>query len=237
MNRDQALLLGAYSKAPDDRPSQAKTLPLPTSSRAAGADPPAAAALAALDRVSQLVDREISQTQTAPLPLPRSTKSAAESQEEEPLEAYLEQLMQRLINNRAQTTKEYSPAAPARTPSGPAPSAPPAEPAPPREPTRPPECREQLSAMREVANQSARVAVDQHARRSLSDKSCSAFIAAAAASLLSCGLAAAAVACDLPWAGRAAALAGLAALALTYRFFALRRQLAKAAAAAPQGPT
>jgi hypothetical protein len=72
--------------------------------------------------------------------------------------------------------------------------APPAEKAPlvlPREPSRPPECRETLTAMRELANHNARSAVAHHATNDLSGRVRLA-LAAAAGSSHSCGLASAA---------------------------------------------
>jgi hypothetical protein len=113
------------------------------------------------------------------------------------------------------------PPAPSPAPSpAPAPAPKPAV----REPTKPPECRQALTAMREVANENARSAVAEHATLHISGQAKPVLVVATGTSLISSLLAAAAISLNSPaclWAS--VAVGSVAALAAC-RFFLLCRQ-------------
>jgi hypothetical protein len=100
----------------------------------------------------------------------------------------------------------------------------------PREPSSAPERRDQLAALRELANQTARDAVVLHLCRMLVSRSRKILFAALGATLVSSGLAAVAIACQLPGAKHGALLTGGLAVVLSCWFFGscrtLRRQVA-----------
>jgi hypothetical protein len=107
-----------------------------------------------------------------------------------------------------------------------------AAPAPPqsekqREFKRAPESVQDLSQMRELANQNARHALGIHAGQRLSSASRNAFIAALALSLVSSALAATFLVARVPWAWGSAVTVMPLALFLTWRYWSLRRKLAE----------
>jgi hypothetical protein len=100
----------------------------------------------------------------------------------------------------------------------------------PREPSCAPERRDQMAALRELANQTARDAVVLHLCRMLVSRSRKILFAALGATLVSNGLAAVAIACQFPGAKQGALLTAGLAVVLSCWFFGscrtLRRQVA-----------
>jgi hypothetical protein len=94
----------------------------------------------------------------------------------------------------------------------------------PREPSKPPECRETLSAMRELANENARSAVAHHASIDLSGRAKLALVAAAGFSLFSCSLASAAIMFHSRACLWSSGAAGCLAAIIACRFFLLCRK-------------
>ena len=187
---------------------------LPTSRPRASSDP-ALAATSQFDQLAALIKQET--------PVPEAATAALESEEtgEESLQAYLDRFMERTIGKKSDSTSE-----PAELPLPGTAVLPEVKVTqPPREPVRPPECRDQIAAMRAVANENAQKAVAQHASRNLSGQASSAFMAAAAVSLLSTILAAASLWVHLPGAIPAALISGTLGLVLSCRFFGFCRQM------------
>ena len=96
---------------------------------------------------------------------------------------------------------------------------------PPRESSRPPERREQLAAMRDLANESTRSAFAEHAGRKQWQEAHIAFMTAMAASIFSSLYAVWHMATGAPGAIQSAVCAGLLAALLACRFFLRCRQL------------
>lgn len=200
---------------------------------------PAVAAPHQLDRLSALVEREVRKLNPAPVskssslsgPSAAPAPSAPATSDEEPLETYLDRFMERLTGKKPEATESVAqtvpgmPVFPRNLAEAPAPAASPVPAAPPpREPTKPPECRETLSAMRELANENARSAVAHHASIDLSGRAKLALVAAAGFSLFSCGLASAAILMNSRACLWSSAVAGCLAAIVACRFFLLCRQ-------------
>lgn len=175
-----------------------------------------------VDRLSALIDQEVKK----PNPSHAET-SSAERTDEEALQAYLNQFMERMTGKKAETPPEL-----ALTSAWPA-SAPvqavqaPAETASPREPSRPPECRDQLAAMRELANKNARDAVAEHACRGLSSKIRMTFLGAAVVSVFSSCLAVLALQESHHWAVGAAGATFAVGLLLACRLYGLCQKIVR----------
>lgn len=208
------------------------------SERAAAVDDRAHALLADLERVTNVVKHELAR------PMPGSAEAAKQEAEQvadcESLETYLERFMERMTGKKTSSPPAPEPSSPAATlaalaatqplPRTPQvtevmPPAPPAPPAPPREPAPAPERREQLTALRQVANQNARNAVILHDCQALMIQSRALLAAALGVSCLSSGLALMALVGQSSAARMAAVVTCLLALVLSCGFCRLYRRL------------
>jgi hypothetical protein len=182
----------------------------------------AADSITQVDRLSELIDQEVKK----PNPSHPET-SSAERTDEEALQAYLNQFMERMTGKKTETRPELAltSAWPANKPIEAVQK--PVETASPREPSRPPECRDQLAAMRELANKNARDAVAEHACRDLSSKISMAFLGAAVVSVLSSCLAVLALQESQHWAVGGAGATFAVALLLACRFYGLYQKIVR----------
>ena len=212
------------------------------SERAAAVDERAQALLADLERVTSAVQHELA-TPMPTVPIPAVKQEAEPVADCESLEAYLERFMERMTGKKTAAPPAPEPSSPAatlaamaatqplpRTPQvteviPPAPPASPALPPPPREPAPPPERREQIAALRQVANQNARNAVILHDCHALKIQSQALLAGALGASCLSSGLALLALVGQSPGARVAAVVICLLALVLSCGFCGLYRRL------------
>lgn len=201
---------------------------------------PANVALQQLDRLSALVDREARKSGPTPAiaeasaPATSQWEAIRDSSNEEPLEAYLDRFMERLVGKKNEAPKKMEQTVPTATSvmsmpmhatqPVPQPAGVLALPSPPREPVKAPECRATMSAMRELANQNARSAVAHYATANLSGRARLALVVAAGMSLTSSGLAAAAIAINSAGCLWGAVVAGIVAAVPACRFFLLCRQ-------------
>jgi len=171
-----------------------------------------ASALAQLDALSSLVNREARQAGA-------SSDHSLEGSEES-LDDYMKQFMERMTGKKAEVVTFAQPVQPER-------AAPPSAEV--RQPARAPECSESLDRMRHLANASTRSAIQLHQCRQISSSTLAAFLPAAAASLASSSLAVMGMVTGSAWwqAGSWALL--IAALALSWRFWATSRKSFQAA--------
>jgi hypothetical protein len=205
------------------------------SERAAAVDDRAHALLADLERVTNVVKHELAR------PMPGAAEAAKQEAEQvadcESLEAYLERFMERMTGKKAAAPPAAEPSSPAATLAAmaatqPLPRTPqvtevmpPAPPAPPREPAPAPERREQLTALRQVANQNARNAVILHDCQALMIQSRALLAGALGVSCLSSGLAMVALVGHSSGARVAAVVTCLLGLVLSCGFCGLYRRL------------
>ncbi len=177
-----------------------------------------------LDKLSGVVERELARSSSSAASSNPAQSAATTTEEEdaESLEAYLGKFMERMTGNKPAATPGSS--------SGTA-TVPYAPPEPesvkitvPREILPAPERREQMAALRELANQNANNAIVLHACRELKVEARVKFVAAMATSVFSCALAAVAIIDGSYWARIGSAVAGAAALMLACRFFRLCRE-------------
>jgi hypothetical protein len=223
MNRELKTAPQAGTEQPSESPSARAgtaqdTILLPTGNRAAGGA--VTEALRDLEDVAAVVERELARSAQ------EASSEDTEQSDAESLESYLGRFMERMTGKKpgeaASTNTETIPLPPSVTE---------VMEFQPREPSPPPERREQLTALRELANQNARNAVILHSCRSLRGKARLVFVAAAGLSLISSGLAA--VTLVQPSSGAQVAsffTCGLA-LILSCGFFGLCRRLGQRAAA------
>ena len=203
----------------------AQSLP---SERAAAVDDRAHALLADLERVTSVVKHELAR------PMPGSAEAAKQEAEQvadcESLETYLERFMERMTGKKAAEPPAPTPASPAATLAAMAATQPlPRTPqvtevipsAPSREPAPAPERRDQLTALRQVANQNARNAVILHDCQALVSQTRLLFLTAVAVSCLSSGLAILALAGHSAAARQSAIATCLVALVLSCGFCGL----------------
>jgi hypothetical protein len=206
------------------------------SERAAAVDDRAHALLADLERVTNVVKHELAR------PMPGAAEAAKQEAEQvadcESLETYLERFMERMTGKKAAAPPAHEPSSPAATLAAmaatqPLPRTPqvtevipsPPLPPPPREPAPAPERREQLTALRQVANQNARNAVILHDCQALMIQSRALLAAALGASCLSSGLAIVALVGQSSGARVAAVVTCLLGLVLSCGFCGLYRRL------------
>ena len=201
------------------RPSQSSTDGSVTASSTQHSTDPAADSLTQLDRLSELIDKQVKEPNPSHL-----EASSAEHTEEEALQAYLNQFMERMTGKKAETPHNLVSTTP--LPAS-APVQSPAETTSPREPSRPPECRDQLAAMRMLANENARDAVAEHACRDLTNKIRMAFLSAATVSVFSSCLAAIVLREGQQWAVGGAGATFAVALLLACRFFGLCQKIVR----------
>lgn len=182
-----------------------------------------------LDKLSGVVERELARSSSSAGSSKSEPSAAAATEEEdaESLEAYLGKFMERMVGNKPAVG---SPGSATASSSGTAtvPYAP-TEPESvkltvPREILPAPERREQMAALRELANQNANNAIVLHACRELKVEARVKFVAAMATSVFSCALAGVAIIDGSYWARIGSAVAGAAALMLACRFFRLCRE-------------
>ena len=209
----------------------------------------AASADAALDQIDKLIGRINSTSSvavTAPFgvpepvavtappsvtaPLAEQVPTAPEEpvvrksgpHDDEALRDYMDQFLER-VTGKKKPEPEGLGAKPATLP---APITPP-EPEKPREIKRAPESVQDMSAMRQLANESARRALGAHDGQRLISGTRNSFLGALSLSLISSLLAVTSVVGQLGWAWNSAVLVMLLALVLTGRFLLLRGQLQK----------
>jgi hypothetical protein len=185
-------------------------------------------AMSQLEQLSALVERAVRKSGPAAESSPAAPSSSAskDAPEEEALETYLDRFMERLTGKKADVAEPVAQTVPGMPaflvqPDRPAQPVAKAPPVLPREPSRPPECRETLTAMRELANHNARSAVAHHATNDLSGRVRLALAAAAGSSLISCGLASAALSFDSRGCLWGSAVAACVAAVVACRFFIL----------------
>jgi hypothetical protein len=184
-----------------------------------------------LDKLSGVVERELARSSSAVSPPSAHSSPAAESakgaaevlaseiDDAESLESYLGKFMERMTGNKAppvspgNATVPYTPSEPESVKI-----------TVPRELLPAPERREQMAALRELANQNAHNALVLHACRGLKVEARVKFVAAMATSIFSCALAAVALVEGSYWAQIGSAVAGAAGLMLACRFFRLCRE-------------
>lgn len=180
-----------------------------------------------LDKLSGVVERELARSSSASTPAAlsspsaESAKAAEVDEDAESLESYLGKFMERMTGNKGSApgaasgtaTVPYTPPEPESVKI-----------TVPRELLPPPERREQMAALRELANRNANNALVLHACRGLKVEARVKFVAAMATSLFSCALAAVAVVEGSYWAQIGSAVAGAAGLMLACRFFRLCRE-------------
>jgi hypothetical protein len=180
-------------------------------------------ALEGLEKLSAVVDKECA-------PPEQSAESAqAESPADEPEAESLQSHLDRFLERMTGKTRVAESQSPTVVDERPAAMTQVIERAP-REPSFAPERRDQMAALRELANQTARDAVVLHMCRLLVSRSRKILFAALGATLVSSGLAAVAIACQFPGAKQGALLTGGLAVVLSCWFFGscrtLRRQVA-----------
>jgi hypothetical protein len=181
-----------------------------------------------LDKLSGVVERELARSSSS-APSSNSAQPAAATTEEEDaesLEAYLGKFMERMVGNKLAATPGSDPGSSSGTAT--VPYTPPESESTritvPREILPAPERREQMVALRELANQNANNAIVLHACRELKVEARVKFVAAMATSVFSCALAGVAIIDGSYWARIGSAVAGAAALMLACRFFRLCRE-------------
>jgi hypothetical protein len=199
----------------------------PASSRSAGSYAETQV-LTGLDKLSGVVERELARSSSEGSTT--STQPAAATTEEEDaesLEAYLGKFMERMVGNKpgagAPGTGGVNSSGTATVPYTP-PEPESVKITVPREILPAPERREQMVALRELANQNANNAIVLHACRELKVEARVKFVAAMATSVFSCALAGVAIIDGSYWARIGSAVAGAAALMLACRFFRLCRE-------------
>lgn len=184
------------------------------------------AALQGLEKLSAVVAHELSPSaspaESAPSAIPDGSPDESDA---ESLQSHLDRFLERMTG-KSRTSETESATVVFERPTAVTQVAERA----PREPSAPPERRDQLAALRELANQTARDAVVLHICRMLVSRSRKILLAALAATLVSSGLALAAIASHHPWAKHSALLTGGLAFVLSCWFFGscrtLRRQVA-----------
>jgi hypothetical protein len=193
------------------------------SSRAAGSYAETQA-FTGLDKINSVVERELARSSAsapAALPLPSAAlaKAVEVDEDAESLESYLGKFMERMTGNKAPPASPNNATIPftATEPES-------VKITVPRELLPAPERREQMAALRELANQNAHNAIVLHACRELKVEGRVKFVAAMAASIFSCALAAVAIVEPSYWAQIGSAVAGAAGLILACRFFRLCRE-------------
>lgn len=180
-------------------------------------------AIQGLEKLSAVVAKELSPSEKSVEPA--TAKGGSDEVEAESLQSHLDRFLERM------TGKSRAPEAdcPTLVDERPAAATQVIERIP-REPSAAPERRDQMAALRELANQTARDAVVLHVCRMLISRSRKILFAALAATIVSSGLAAVAIACQLPSVKHAALASGGLALVLSCWFFGscrtLRRQVA-----------
>lgn len=223
------------------RPTVVVGMPLEWDRIARGESGRPSDALEGLEKLSAVVNRELSPV-TAPSHSPVTAREPALSKqpaepaqaespadpaepEAESLQSHLDRFLERMTGktrvaeSQSPTLVNERPAAVTQVVERAA-----------REPSCAPERRDQMAALRELANQTARDAVVLHLCRMLVSRSRKILFAALGATLVSSGLAAVAIACQFPGAKHAALLTGGLAVVLSCWFFGscrtLRRQVA-----------
>lgn len=205
--------------------SLAPTIPLNTDDCPAPSD--GEAALRQTEALASLVQRELREAPSGGTPRKAEEPSPVHS-EEESLQSYLDQFMERLTGKKNEPAPSPRPEPAETLASFPVPFQTPAEDLPePRELARPPECREQLSAMRELANENARSAVALRVSLNLLHKTRRAFQIAAAISICSSALAVVAIVTSAPGMLLAAVATSVVTLVPTGCFLVASRQLAR----------
>jgi hypothetical protein len=175
-------------------------------------------------------DKCLSPLQPAPAPLASSAFSAPSADsEEESLESAVSRYMQRLTGKSPSSAPAASPAASLPTAPYHKPAPPPKEPSPQplRQPSAAPECRDQIAAMRELANDNARRAMAQSAYVTLIIQSRSLYLTVKALCLLSSAMAVAVLLTGSRSLVSGSALIFVVAVLLACRFFGLSRKLAE----------
>jgi hypothetical protein len=198
-----------------------------------------------LDKISSVVERELARSSSSasstsapsayaappspvapPVPASSSAAVATEEDDAESLESYLGKFMERMVGSKPGSAHGSTAGGNAGTATVPVA---PTEPESvkitvPRELLPAPERREQMAALRELANQNAHNAIVLHACRGLKVEARVKFVAAMATSLFSCGLAAVALLEGSYLAQIGSAVTGAAGLMLACRFFRLCRE-------------
>jgi len=188
-----------------------------------------------LEKFSALLDEELRKSDPAARTKSTPPEPAANA-DEESLQTYLDRFMERVTGKKAEAPEPTQPlpvtrpiAQPASATSATTPVAmPDAKPGPtqPREPSRAPECRERMAAMRDLANENARSAMNIHAGRHQWRRTKAALILATAATTISSALAVWNLATAAPGTAESAACIGLIAAYLACRFYWRSRSLA-----------
>lgn len=184
----------------------------------------AGSAEAALQQIDKLIGRINSNTSaTAATPAAQADEPTAHAEpghEDEALQNYMDQFLERITGKRK--PEGASPESATVTQVGPV-IAP--EPERAREIKKAPESIQDMSLMRELANESARQALGAHAGQRLIGGTRSMFLAALTLSLISSLLAITSLLGQMAWAWNSSALVMLLAAIVTWRFLCLRGQL------------
>jgi hypothetical protein len=180
---------------------------------------------AGLDQISRVVEREQARSSPSSLSSLSSPPAETGADDAESLESYLGRFMERMTGNKPQPAAGTSATIPVTPP----------EPESvritvPREAMPPPECRQQMAALRELANQNAHNALIRHACGELKVRARSMFLMTAAVSLVSCGTAVVAMAAGSLVAQIGSIVCGALALVLGCRFLRLCREHRRRAA-------
>jgi hypothetical protein len=178
-----------------------------------------------LEMLSALLDQELRKSDPAAAAANSPQEPAANS-DEESLQSCLDRFMERVTGKKAEASEPTQPMSAPGSIAAPLVAMPVAPPPQPREPARAPECRQTLSAMRDLANENARTAMNQHAGRHMWRRTKAAFLLATAATAISSALAAWNLATAAPGTAESAACTGLIAVYLACRFYWRSRSLA-----------
>jgi hypothetical protein len=193
----------------------------PLHNEPAPAEDRAHALLADLERVTSVVKHELARSAPAGSSASEATQQASEQADVESLESYLDRFMERMTGKKPATAALAETQPIPRTPQVTEIIPPP----PPREPAAAPERREQLTALRQVANQNARNAVILHDCQGLMVQTRALLAGACGASCLSSGLAILALVGNSSWARLSAVVTCVLAVVLSCWFFGLYRRL------------
>jgi hypothetical protein len=194
----------------------------------------AGSAEAALEHIDKLIGRINSNTSAAKVtPAEDTAEPAAHAQpghEDEALQNYMDQFLERITGKKK--PEGATPESVAVTQVGPV-VAP--EPEKTREIKKAPESVQDMSMMRELANESARQALGAHAGQRLVGGTRNTFLAALSLSLISSLLALTSLMGQAAWAWNSSLLVMLLAGVLTWRFLSLRGKLRRLNSDLPAG--
>ena len=204
-----------------------KNLDEPVAAEVAETAEVAASADAALEQIDKLIGRINSTSSVAVTsPFVASEEPAVRKSgphDDEALPDYMDQFLERVTGKKKPEPEGSSAASSATLP---APITPP-EAEKPREIKRAPESIQDMSAMRELANETARQALGADAGQRLISGTRNSFLGALSLSLVSSLLAVTSLMGQMGWAWNSAVLVMLLAMVLTGRFLLLRGQLQK----------